>query len=274
MPSLQSRQKKYMLLHKGLLTIIAVLIGALSLTGHAMAAGQNSYQTFLKHYDNLLEAHVAPVEAESIAYNGVAYNAWARDPAHGKAHRALKNTDPEQFQTKTGKLAFWINAYNFLTIDLVTDKGERESIRNLGGLFTSPWKNYEWQINDQAYTLHEIEHDIIRPMGEPRIHFAINCAAKSCPDLRSEAYRANRLDNQLDDQVETTLKNASKGLREGKGDIIYVSKVMDWFSEDFKDGDLKAWLAQYRPQLIDEATSIRFINYDWSLNKQSANKDT
>jgi uncharacterized membrane protein YdjX (TVP38/TMEM64 family) len=253
---------------------IMLAVGALSLPSAAMAQQKAAYQTFIKNYKTLLQAHVAPVKAEGITYNGVNYNAWARDPAHNKALKALKKVDPAQFNSKREKLAFWINTYNFLTIDLITDKGERESIKNLGGLFTSPWEKYEWTIHGKDYSLDEIEHEIIRPMGEPRIHFAINCAAKSCPDLRRQAYRAAKLDAQLDAQVDVTLDNRDKGLRESNDNVIYVTKVMDWFREDFQDGNLKSWLDQYRPGLITKKTTIKFMEYDWSLNKQPTDKST
>ncbi|HKH21196.1 MAG TPA: DUF547 domain-containing protein, partial [Gammaproteobacteria bacterium] len=111
-------------------------------------------------------------------------------------------------------------------------------------MFTSPWQKYEWTIAGQSYTLDEIEHDILRPMGDARIHFAINCAALSCPDLRDEPYRASILDAQLDDQVRLTLKNPSKGFRKENG-TVYVTKIMDWYSEDFDKGDVKSWLSRY-----------------------------
>ena len=143
-------------------------------------------------------------------------------------------------------------------------EGERQTIKNLGGTFTSPWKNHSWTLSGMDYTLDYIEHKILRPMGDARIHFAINCASVSCPDLRLESYKTDRLDQQLNEQAKITLANEGKGLRIENG-TIFVSKIFDWFKEDFKGGDIKGWLGDYKE--IDQNASIKFMDYDWSLNK-------
>lgn len=173
--------------------------------------------------------------------------------------------NPVQFSSRDEKMAFWINTYNFLTIDLIVRKNEHETIKNLGGLFSSPWTEHNWVLGGgKDYTLDDIEHKILRPMGDARIHFAINCASISCPDLRMEAYRAAKLDQQLDEQVALTLASKSKGLRIER-DTLYVSRIFDWFRKDFEGGDIKAWLGRYRE--INNGISINYMDYDWSLNK-------
>lgn len=223
---------------------------------------------YLDELDGLLKDYVKPVSANNIQYNGVDYLSWGKDPRHAKVIEEILSTQPNSLSSKNDKLAFWMNAYNVLTIDLISREGETESIKNLGSTFTSPWKAHDWSISGQKYTLDNIEHNIIRKLGEPRIHFAINCAAKSCPDLRNEAYRASRLESQLEDQTQKTLGNRTKGYRVESNNTIRVSKVMDWFKEDFNGGDLRSWLKSYRPEDINDSTSIKFLDYDWSLNKQ------
>ena len=219
--------------------------------------------------DGLLSDHVAPVTKDGITYNGVDYAAWGQDPRHDVVLDAILSTDLSTLQTKDQKLAYWINAYNVLTIDLITREGETESIKNLGTLLNSPWKKHTWTIAGQDYSLDDIEHGIIRPLDEPRIHFAVNCAAKSCPDLRTEAYRADRLEAQLAEQVQLTFANATKGYQSVEGqNAVRVTKVMDWFKEDFNEGDLRGWLQPYFPDVINDQTAIRFFKYDWSLNNQ------
>lgn len=235
----------------------------------ALAAGQPAYSRdfypeFLNRYDGLLAEYTETAQRKGITYRGVDYDAWATDDRHDQALELLQKTDPGQFDTKTGRLAFWINTYNFLTIDLIVDTGERESIRNQGGLFASPWTKFNWAVAGKSYTLDQVEHDIIRAMGEPRIHFAINCAAISCPDLRGEAYRANMLDSQLQDQTIKTLNNPAKGL-ERQDRVVRVSKIFKWFREDFRDGNIRTWLQQYVE--IDPDKPIAFMQYDWSLNR-------
>ncbi len=131
-----------------------------------------------------------------------------------------------------------IEYWNVLTIDLITRTEEQESIRNLGNIFNSPWDTHTRDIAGKAHSLNHIEHDTIRSMNEPRIHFAVNCAANSCPDLRTEADRSDKLDAQLEDQTVLTLDNSSKGYSRADDGIVRVTKMMDWYEEDFDNGDL------------------------------------
>jgi len=225
-------------------------------------------QAYEKDLDGLLKDYVKPVQVNGISYNGVNYDGWAKDARHAKVRDGILTVNPANLSSQNKKLAYWINAYNVLTIDLVTREGERESIKNLGSIFTSPWKKHKWTIADKKYTLDDIEHAVIRKMDEPRIHFAVNCAAKSCPDLRAEAYRADKLNAQLDEQARLTLQNKTKGFKKEDGNIVRVTKVMDWFGKDFDGGDLNTWLKIYKPKTVNGETRIQFFNYDWSLNKQ------
>ncbi len=233
------------------------------------AHASEPYNQFLDLYDGLLMEYVHPVRMHKsgIEYNGIDYDRFMVDVRYYKAKKLLEQTNPNSFTSQDEKMAFWINAYNFLTINLIIREEERESIKNLGGLFTSPWTAYSWTLgNGRDYTLDHIEHKILRPMGDARIHFAINCASISCPDLRSEAFRADKLNRQLNEQVMITLANEGKGLRVGN-DTVYVSKIFDWFKEDFNGGDIKAWLRDYKD--IDQNASIEFMDYNWALNTLS-----
>jgi len=253
---------------KGKKKLVAVALAALFLTA-PQAHASEQYNQFLGLYDKLLTKTVHPVKMHKsgIDYNGVDYDRWAANVSYYKAKKLLQNTNPESFNSSSEKMAFWINAYNFLTIDLIVRENERETIKNLGGLFTTPWTAHSWTLGDSKdYTLDYIEHKILRPMGDARIHFAINCASISCPDLRGEAFRADKLNQQLNEQVMITLANKGKGLRI-ENSTIYVSKIFDWFKEDFQDGDIKAWLSEYKD--IDQNASIEFMEYNWSLNTLS-----
>lgn len=239
--------------------LLFLTLFTLSITAHA-------YENDL---DVLLKTHVKTVTKSGIQYNAVNYTAWGKDPRHAKVRDEILKTDANTLKSKDQKLAYWINAYNVLTIDLITSKKETKSIKNLGTLFRSPWKKHSWTVNGKKLTLDHIEHKIIRPLNDARIHFAINCAAKSCPDLRREAYRANKLNGQLQHQVNLTLNNASKGFKSTNGNkAVKVSKVMDWFKVDFNKGNLNTWLQPYKKQFVNANTKISFFDYDWSLNKQ------
>ena len=224
-----------------------------------------SYDDFLNQYDTLLKKHTGDSQKNNIAYIGVDYNGWKADKLYLQALENLEATSPSEFSAKNEKTAFWINAYNFLTIHLIIRENEQESIKNLGTIFQNPWKRYDWVIGGESYTLDQIEHDILRPLSGAPIHFAINCASLSCPDLRQEAYRASKLDKQLSEQITKALSQDDKILHQSE-EAIYVSKIFDWFSEDFSGGDVKSWLQKYVS--VDESLPVRYFQYDWSLNQQ------
>lgn len=254
-PTLYKQCKK----RKSVVALALVGLLAFSSTGHA---GED-YNKFLSTYDGLLKSYVTPATAKGIHYNGVNYDGWAADSKHKEALKILLAENSDSYKGEAKK-AFWINTYNFLTIELIVRENERKSIKNLGSTFTSPWKNHSWTIGGEVYTLDKIEHKILRSMNDARIHFAINCASISCPDLRSESYSADKLNQQLNEQVNITLENKGKGFNQENG-TLYVSKIFDWFSDDFKKGDVKGWLSNYIQ--INQNDDIKFMDYDWSLNK-------
>lgn len=239
-------------------TLLAFALFTLSFNAHA----------YENNLDGLLKSHVKTVTKSGIQYNAVNYATWGKDPRHAKVRDEILKKNANTLKTKDQKLAYWINAYNVLTVDLITREKETESIKNLGTLFKNPWKRFTWNVNGKNLTLDGIEHGIIRKLNDARIHFAINCAAISCPDLRNEAYRANKLNAQLQHQVNLTLNNKTKGFVKTNGNAVNVSKVMDWFSEDFNSGNVNQWLQSYKKGVVNNNTKIGFFPYDWSLNKQ------
>ena len=146
-----------------------------------------------------------------------------------------------------------------------------ESIKDLGSFFKSPWKKKICRIDGGVITLDDIEHNILRPrFKDPRVHFAVNCASKSCPPLRSEPYQGSILDQQLDDAAQAFINNPL--LNRLEGNKLYVSEIFDWFEEDFNDdvigfflkyarGDLKKQLEANRGNI-----KLKYLDYDWSLN--------
>ena len=216
-------------------------------------------------YAQLLTKYVKADQIQGIQVAAVDYAGWAGDPLHPKAMQELQATRLLlDSQTSAAEaMAFWINAYNLLTIDLITQNQEKQSIRNLGTWYRNVWKTHHWRLNGQKVTLHQIEHEILRPMGDARIHFAINCASLSCPDLRDEPYRAERLSVQLDDQAQRFLGQPNKGFQWSNGEA-QISKIFDWFEEDFDaNGGVKAYLSSQSNQPIN---SIRYLPYKWALN--------
>jgi hypothetical protein len=183
----------------------------------------------------------------------------------------LENTNSDTLGRKE-QFAFYINAYNAWTIKLIlTGYPGVKSIKDLGSIFQSPWKREFVRINGKTLTLDEIEHKILRPrFKDPRVHFAVNCASKSCPPLISQPYRGTVLDAQLD-RVTGKFLN-SPGNYRLEGDTLWVSSIFKWFADDFNDdpagfyrtyaqGELKKLLGEKGDRI-----KVKFLDYDWSLN--------
>ncbi len=220
----------------------------------------------LSALDWLLKHHVSSGERHGVALHQIDYRAWSADPAYPRALAALNRFDPARLESDAERLAFWINAYNLLAIKVVIDHQVQGSIKDAGSLFRSVWKMDAGRVGGKPVSLDTIEHHILRPMGDPRIHMAIVCASVSCPDLRMEAYAPERLDAQLYEQARLFLTNHTKGMR-GTGRVT-VSKIFDWFAADFggEDGVLR-FISNHLPE--GAARPIRidgYFDYDWALN--------
>jgi hypothetical protein len=215
-------------------------------------------------YDELLQSHLLTAEKDGLRLNLVNYASIATDPDFYSIVNRIIQFDVEQLGSDEEKLAFYINAYNVLTIKLILDNWPVDSIRDIGSFFKGPWDVVVLENADGQLTLDDIEHNIIRKLNEPRIHFAVNCASISCPDLRQEAYRADRLDEQLDEQTRLFLNNERGLLLEG--DRLRLSKIFDWYGEDFDAyGNLENFIKLYRPEL--EYNDLRTnLPYNWNLN--------
>jgi hypothetical protein len=220
------------------------------------------------------------VLAEVVDERGfVDYAALAADPAPLDGYLArLAATDPSAL-SDDDRLAFWLNVYNAYTLKLVADNYPVASIRDVvKGLFlplvNSPFRVDFVVVGGETMTLDDVEHGTIREaFDEPRIHFALVCAAVSCPPLRAEAYAGDRLDAQLDEQGRRFLTNPDKNRIPADDETIRLSKIFDWFGGDFGDDDaaLQAFLAPYfdgdvRDRLARGAYDVDFLSYDWSLN--------
>ncbi len=217
----------------------------------------------------------AGVLARVAKVDGVDYAALRADRADLDRYRvqlarAAKPTD------RAEQLAFYINAYNALTLALVIDqlpadqtKWASWSIKNAGSTFTSVWKKYTFEVAGNWHSLDAIEHEIIRPLGEPRIHFAVNCASISCPPLIAEPFRAATLEAQLE-AVSTRFAQSPYHVRlDGKR--LQVNPILDWFSSDFTaGGGVAAFLAPRATAAVrahlDASGKISFFSYDWNLN--------
>lgn len=243
-----------------------ILTGALSLCA-ALAGPVAAEEPDWRDYARLLQSHLTPGERHQIRLMTVDYEALRNDPLYTRVVTQIANFSPARLADRGERLAFYINAYNILTIKMVVDNWPMESIKDAGNWFRPVWKKTAGLIGGVTVTLDQIEHEILRPMGEPRVHMAIVCASVSCPDLRQEAYTAKRIDQQLDEQTRSFLHNPTKGLYL-EGSVVHVSKVFDWFEEDFaRVGGVEGFIRKYRPNLPLTLDVEADIPYDWSLNR-------
>jgi hypothetical protein len=178
---------------------------------------------------------------------------------------------------KKERLAFLINLYNGSTLKLIVNHYPIKSIKKIGGLFSSPFDQPAVRAFGKTMTLNQLEHGIIRPQyHEPRVHFALVCAAKGCPPLRSEAYLGSRLDEQLDNQAKIFLANPEKNRVEDH--TVFLSPIFKWYGDDFtkKYGSVLNFVRQYFSQndakslrtatTAQDEFKIKYTDYDWSLN--------
>ena len=215
-------------------------------------------------FTELLEKYV---KGDRVNYNGL-QNDQVKLNQYCKT---LSEHAPSPKWTKNEKLAYWINAYNAFTLKLIIDNYPINSITELHPTIYIPGLNTVWhkkffKIGGVETSLDEIEHEILRKeFDEPRIHFAINCASLSCPQLRNEAYEPDNLEEQFEEQALLFISDPKRN-RITKDDVT-ISRIFSWFSSDFKrDGSLIEFLNKYSKVHISENAEINYLKYDWNLN--------
>lgn len=224
---------------------------ASNLTAHTTPVVLLSHQT----WDQLLQRYVT--DTGKVNYKG-----FQADKSTLHAYlQSLSSTPPKASWSKTEQMAFWINAYNAFTIKLITDHYPLKSILDLDGGKT--WDVKRIKIGDKMYSLNQIENEILRPQfKDARIHFAINCAAQSCPPLANHAYTSDNLEKMLEQHARKFISNTR--FNQLSGNPIKVSKIFDWYAGDF--GDLIVFLNRYAVNKIADNTKVEFLEYNWGLN--------
>lgn len=232
-------------------------------------AGQPTFDAAHPLLSDLLKEHLR---------NGrVDYGALARDRRCLDDYLASTAAVPKatfDSWSKPDQLAFLINVYNASTIRLVRDNYPVTSIRKIGGFFTSPWKLDSVQLWGQSFTLDDVEHNLIRKnYADPRIHFALVCAARGCPPLRPRAYVGATLEADLDEQGRLFMAQSEKNRVDRQAGVLWLSPIFDWYGKDFITDDkslseaLTQWMSPDDAQYVrSNRLKVRFTEYDWSLN--------
>lgn len=214
----------------------------------------------------------------------VNYKKLKKDISEDKSHSFLlyiKSLESVKFNvykkfSDKEKMAFLINAYNAFTFKLIVDKYPVKSIRDIGSLFTKPWDVEFFSLLDgKIKSLDPIEHKWLRlKFKDFRIHAAVNCASISCPPLRNEAFTAEKLDSQLEEQMKVWIADKSRNEFDHAKKEWKVSKIFDWYESDFKDwgNGVKNIVNKYLPKPLDKKTlekiDLDYLPYDWNLNEQ------
>jgi len=206
-------------------------------------------------WDVLLQKHVST--------SGVVdYAAFKKDQAKLDAYlSSLAKQVPNSNWSRGEQMAYWINIYNAYTVKLIVKNYPTASITKLEG--GKPWDKKWIKVGTKTYSLNQVENEILRPQfKDARIHFAVNCAAKSCPPLLNQAWTASNLEAKLEKQAKAFINN-TKYNKLSKS-AIQVSKIFEWYAEDF--GKLPSYLNNYANQEISYNTKVSYLTYDWALN--------
>ena len=207
------------------------------------------------------------VLAKYVANNGnVNYKAMSSNKSDLDNYlKFLQANPPKENWSKNEKMAYWINAYNAFTIDLILQYYPLKSIMEINN--GKPWDLNFITIGNVKYSLNHIEHEILRKdFNDPRIHFAVNCASVSCPKLLNVAYEASTLSQQLDASSKNFITNEQKNrLTPG---AIDVSKIFDWFADDFKTyGGVIPFINKYSSVKVSPDAKVKYKEYNWNLNE-------
>jgi hypothetical protein len=257
MPSRSAAQK---------LAISTLVLGLLLGATPTFAFDEDLYASLLSRYTHTVS---------DTAGTRVDYTAIRSAPDWQKLITSVKQTQISSLRGRSEQMAFWINVYNILAIDMIVRNEPVASIRDLGSFFRPVWKQEAGRVGNRTVTLDEIEHQILRPMGDPRIHVAIVCASTSCPSLLREPWDAKRLEEQLDSLMQRWMADRQKGFRINRGTrTVYISSIFQWFEEDFdKHGGAYKFIRPYlsptdRAWLTvnESKTKVEHFDYDWRLN--------
>ena len=262
--------------------ITALLLLALATGGAAAQGFDHSHQAWTA----LLTKHVVPVDGGKGSQ--VRYAEFQKDRGQLKSYGGtLSAVSEAEFKTwsRDQRLAFLLNAYNAHMVELIlTRYPDIRSVWDFGKVLNNPFKQKFFTLFGRPFSLDMIEHDTIRARGaydDPRIHMAVNCAAIGCPMLRQEAYAAERLDRQLDEQVARFLSDRTRNRYDPATGALEVSEIFRWYATDFSSGlkgytslkqffakhaDLLADSPEHRKMIREQKAEIRYLVYDWALN--------
>lgn len=196
-----------------------------------------------------------------VSNGNVNYNGFKGSQAKLKTYISdLTTNAPAGDWSRNEKLAYWMNLYNAATINLILDNYPLKSIMDLDG--GKPWDTKRVTVDGKSYSLNDIEHKIIRPtFKDARIHFAVNCAAKSCPPISSTAFTGKNVNSELNRITKAFINSSANQI---SGSSMSISKIFEWYAEDF--GNITEYINKYSSTKVSSGADVSYIDYDWALN--------
>ncbi|QTY26938.1 DUF547 domain-containing protein [Flavobacterium sp. CS20] len=219
------------------------------------------YQVDYSTWDDLLHKHVS--DEGFVDYKG-----FKEDKQKLlEFTKYLEENTPQKNWTKNQKKAYLINAYNAFTIQLVVEHYPIKSIKDIGVFFDNVFKKDFINFNGEMISLDDIEKGMLLPMGDPRVHFAVNCASYSCPKLDNKAYQPKNIDQHLDQVAKSFINSHRNALSPDK---IKLSKIFKWYENDFEKENQTVidFINKYSNITIKSSADIEYLDYNWKLNSQ------
>ncbi|MGB0895887.1 MAG: DUF547 domain-containing protein [Flavobacteriaceae bacterium] len=237
---------------KTLLTLLVLICNGIAYSQHTNTSSKLNHNNF----NVLLQKHVSST-------GNVSYKGFASDKEKLTTYlNHLSNNPPKLTWSKNEQLAYWMNTYNAFTIKLIIDNYPIKSIKHI----KKPWDTKFIKIGHDYMSLNDIEHNILRKLNDPRIHFGINCASFSCPQLLNKAFTAASVHDDLDSLAHQFINDDNRNIL--SEDHIQLSKIFQWFSKDFKsEGTLIDYLNTYSDVKIYSNAKKSYLKYNWDLNE-------
>lgn len=201
---------------------------------------------------------------ENVTKTGeVNYKGFIKNKTVFKQYLKILETNlPQEDWNHNEKLAYWMNVYNAYTIKLIIDNYPTKSIKDI----KDAWDARFFKLGKKWYNLNDVEHKILRKMGDPRIHFGINCASYSCPPLLNKAFNTANVDKELDGLAHRFINDTKRN--KISANHIQLSKIFQWFAKDFKiEGSLIDFLNKYSKTPISSNARKSYLKYNWELNE-------
>lgn len=225
-------------------------------SGQALAANASTVEPGVSHdiWNTLVGLYVSDNGA-------VNYKGFKQSSGRINVYlQQLSQQSPQESWSREEQMAYWINLYNAATVALIVEHYPLKSIMDID----KPWDKAFVKVGSKTYSLNQIEHEILRPQfQDPRIHFAVNCASQSCPELLNEAYTADKLNQQLEKQAKAFINNP----KHNSVANAEVSQLFNWYKDDFiKKGTVVDYLNTYSNTPFKKGTKLSFREYDWNLN--------